>query len=939
VSATTPGGRTPAAGTGGASRSRPGGLPAAVLRSAPGTAALVAIVVAIMAFALAAGPLWFDRSAGAALPAMLGAVSTGRLGLEFEQQGRIAAGTADPMGGVAAAGDVIRAALPPSILGSVGERVDVVDSAEYPVLDPPVTITRLTLRVQPSAATGITYTAGRAPTGTAPPIDPGAYPDGTPVWATVYEAAVSNTTADELNLHVGDTLSLLPSQNSYAGAGVVITGLFDVNDPEDPRWFSDATLEAPVEVRVSSEVTLYHAVALLSPDAYPTLIGAGADAAATPPSRYRWRFPVDPAAAGTADPTALAADLATLEATYPYPGGVSTPGLSTGLPELLDAYQLQRQVADTAFLLAGIGPLVAGAGIVALVAAALARRQRPAVLMARARGAGRMHLLLATAEASIVLAVVPAALGAGLAALVATGAGSGAAVRAAIVVALASMAILVAVTLPALRGTGSLRGRTPTSGGAARSRRVAEVFVVVVALAGAVLLRTRGGAAAGGSGVGVAAAGVPVLLALAGGIVVIRLFDAAVAGIGRLAARGRGLAGVHALRGLRRGAGGHDAALVILVVAVTAGVLSTVIAASLDRSQGSAAADEVGADYRISTTASGGFPTGLDLAALGSIGPTATITATGANLAAPTIAITPVGVVGLDPEAYRRVVDGTLVDPGLDAALATVATGPGAVGTPSNPVPLVVSGRLAGKIGLAPGTALTISLTGTAVPAVVSAVVPVLTGLPASTGVVVRAGDLRSLVPNRTLPVTTALVRAPPSAAGDIGRVVAPYAGQLEVASRADVLATIRSAPLAATIRDGFRLALLLSAAFAVVVIVAALAQSLALRAREVLILRSLGMPGRDAAWTVVAAVGLTVVVAMAAGLALGAGVAWLAVPDLGVERLAGTSAPAVPVVDATSVLPGVLGPAVAGIVAVVAGLLVAGRAGAASPHLLADEP
>jgi hypothetical protein len=364
-----------------------------------------------------------------------------------------------------------------------------------------------------------------------------------------------------------------------------------------------------------------------------------------------------------------------------------------------------------------------------------------------------------------------------------------------------------------------------------------------------------------------------------------------------------------------------------------------VIAATLDGTQRQAAADSVGADFRVEAISRGGFPAGLDLAALARIGPEATVVERVGTLAAQSVAGEPVVMAGIDPAAYRRVVEGTLADQGLAAALARPAAGSGALGTETNPLALVLGARLASRDGLAPGARVTLTMGGGAVPGVVDAVVGSLPGVPADVGLAVRVDDLRAVSPGVGLPAMVAFVRAPEDAAVAIGAVLAPYAGQLVVTSRGDLVSSLRNAPLAATIRTGFLLALLLAAAFAAVVVVATLAQSLALRARETVILRALGVPAVLAASTVVAAVGLTVVVAIATGLGLGAGVAWLTVPGLGIERLAGTSAPAPAVIEVWSLVLGAAGPAVAGVLAVLVGLVVGARASGGAAHLLADEP
>ena len=97
--------------------------------------------------------------------------------------------------------------------------------------------------------------------------------------------------------------------------------------------------------------------------------------------------------------------------------------------------------------------------------------------------------------------------------------------------------------------------------------------------------------------------------------------------------------------------------------------------------------------------------------------------------------------------------------------------------------------------------------------------------------------------------------------------------------------------------------------AFAAVVVGAAFAQALALRTREMAVLRALGLNARGVVAVVVGELGLTIGVAGGAGVALGLAIAWLAIPGLGIERFAGTlGAPAV-AVDLPGALAAVGGP------------------------------
>jgi hypothetical protein len=214
-------------------------LPAALLRAAPGASLLVGAAVMATAFALTAVPAWFSTSADATLPAMLAAVPAGQRGLEFEQAGVIQEDAADPLRGVVAAGDALQSALPASLQAIAGSRIDMVDSQEYLAFDAPVNVTRVALRIQPTAAAGITLSDGTMPTANraSQAVKNLVDADGNPVMASVIEVALSTTTAQVIGLHLGDDLALLPGSGRFGATVIRVVGLFTIADPADPRWF------------------------------------------------------------------------------------------------------------------------------------------------------------------------------------------------------------------------------------------------------------------------------------------------------------------------------------------------------------------------------------------------------------------------------------------------------------------------------------------------------------------------------------------------------------------------------------------------------------------------------------------------------------------------------------------------------------------------------
>ena len=489
-------------------------------------------------------------------------------------------------------------------------------------------------------------------------------------------------------------------------------------------------------------------------------------------------------------------------------------------------------------------------------------------------------------------------------------------------VAASAMAVLALLSI--FRATAEmLRAPTTSRPGAVARRagspdraRVATGLVVTGALAAAFVLHTSGGAWMNGASAITApsVAAVPLLLGLAGGLVLARSIGLAARLVaGAVAARTRGLGLAHALRGIAFGGGGRDLVLVIVVVAVGSGVLAATIAGSIARAEASGAAAEVGADFRIAARSPAGLPVTLDADALQQIGPTAIVRTGSATISAQTLASTFVTVAAVDPAAYAAVTGGTLVNPALRDALARASTlsDAGATLGTQPTVGLVASSGIARRLDLHAGTRVTVSVTGQPAVGEVVAVLDELPGMPAGMDVVIPGAQIPAAA---TVPAEI-LLRAGPTAAPRVDAAVGAFRSLLVITSRQDALDRRHDGIIPAAIRDGFAVALTLAALLAGLAVLLVLATTETARRREALVLVLLGMPEAAARRLVVNQAILTVVIAAAAGLALGAGVAWLTVPDLGLEHMADVTGPVAAVVDPAWLAVAVAGPLAAAVV------------------------
>ena len=890
------------------------------LRGAPLTIAALAGVIVIASFLATAAPLWFDHTSEAALASLLDAAPAGGSGLEFEETGHLNGSDEHPLEAVDAEGAKLLSQVPASIAGGLGPPIGLIDGQEYVALGAPQATTYLTPRIQPSMADAIRIYAGRSPTGR---VDFEQNDIGFGQVAVV-EVALSRATAEALLVGVGDRFNLthisargISQSNGYLR--MVVVGLFDVLDPSDPRWFDDHTLEVPSIRRINAEKFDYHAIALLSPDAYFAL---NFETGGT--LRYRWRFLLDPARPAAVGVDAFSTDLAKLARAFPFRAGAAVPGIAgvaTGLTPILDRYRAQRAVAATVVGLASVGAIVATAGALGLVVGALRRRREGTIRLARARGASLARLVgIGLVEALVV--VVPAAAAGWLAASAVLGARAAAGLTVSnpsttVAVGAYAAILLIAAAFGGARVSLASGRRTTERGIDARNRRrVLDGLVVVAAIALALGLQSRPGTDPTAPADATRAAA-PALLALAGAVILLRLFDGLVAGLARVSRGGRGFVLVHAARSLARGPRTHELPLLVLLVAVASGAFATTVTTTITRTQSLAAEAAVGADFRVQSANPGPLPPNLDLAALAAIGRTAVDARDQGSLKATGPAPLGVDVVGIDATAYRDVVAGTAVDPGLpDGFYAAVpATGPGA---PLPPLQLMVPAGLAADAGIHAGDTVQLTMGTATAAAVVAAIGDPIPSMSLGRGVLAPLAALKAAFPDRTLLATQVFVRAAPAAQPAIEAVIEPYAPGVQLFTLTDALAGLRASPLVGAIETAFLAAEVIAIAFAVIVVGASAAQSLALRSHELSLLRAIGLPDGRALAVVALELLSTVVVAVVAGLGLGLATAQLVVPGIGLGQLVGAAASAAPTAEPIGLLEAALAPALAALIAVV---------------------
>lgn len=499
----------------------------------------------------------------------------------------------------------IRSRFPEPLPDVVGPAAVVIDSVRFQLstLQGDVELalnSLLTFRSQ-TADDDLAIVAGRTPRAVDTlAVLPGPTPEDPGVDVPLFEVALSGTTMERLGLAIGDRVLAAadPGDPLARQAGLIdlsafvveIVGEVELSDPSLPVWWGDPRLHRPAQIDTGTSTT-YFAFGWVPPEAgmFP---GQG-----SLPARVDWRFPIvpDKVSGGAADATlAGARELSALNA-----------GLAPSFNTLVSTSRLDRVLAieaarrSVALNVLRLGmTAIGGVGVAVLVLLALLlgerRRERTALTMGR--GASRGQLFAATVVEAILLAVLGGLAGLGTSMVLVRGDVASQDLVVVIGVAAASAMALVLGSAGGFRRP--LRDLLVDDRRPRRSsirQTVVEIAIVLVAVAGVVALRRRGVDATEPDSFVVA---VPVIVGLAGGLVMRRLYRLPLRAAAAAASRQRGLA---IPIGLARGARGDLAGpmVVVVVLAVAVGLFAGAVATTITDGQTIAAWEDVGAVARV----------------------------------------------------------------------------------------------------------------------------------------------------------------------------------------------------------------------------------------------------------------------------------------------------------------------------------------------------
>jgi putative ABC transport system permease protein len=847
------------------------------------------VLVLVTALIVAIAPRAFVRLADGALRGEVATARSSDRNVALQEETRLA--PSGP-GGLDRGLDKNEARIPAAVRALFVDRSFVVDTPRFAVTDGSSTPSTVRFRFQSGAPDHVGIVAGRLPTGATRELQ--ITPAGTEekVTLTVLEVALSTESAAQIGAAAGDTLALEADSTDRLAFGhndrvaVDVVGIFKVTDPAENYWLDDTSLDLPTTRDINANLSVVDATALLAPEAYAPLI-AVTDSSSLP-LRYAWRYFIDPdrLASGTLD--ALTVDLRRMESIFPRVAtGLGQGGtiLRSSLLRIVEAEGVRWRSAEVVLTVAAIGAATVAAAAVALGGLLVVARRRSAIALWRGRGASFAQVLGAALIEGFFL-TVPAALAGGLLAraLLPDGPDRATAVATGLL-ALATIAALLALTAPVAASRvnpASGQARSATIRRVGPRRIVAEGVVIILAVAGAILLRDRGVRGASSAGELAAAdplvAAVPALAGIAAGLIVVRLFPLPMRAFAALASFGRGLVPVLAMRRLTRGAG----AAPILLVLLATGTIATFAAATfahLGRAADLVAWHDVGAPYRLNGAA-GPIPGGTDVhrvtgleASAAAFRGTAALGASGAQ----------VELLAVDTADYVDVVRGTPADPGLPPELLARAT---------EPFPAIVSstfGSGSGRIEL--GQVFQVSIGAKRVSLRAIEVRDTFATFDAGSRFAVVARD--QLTAGGVTPtVTTIFARAPIENAAALRTEIHDAAPGVVLESRAEESAAIRDSPVARAVSVGAGFALLVAGAYAALAVASALALAGAARAVEVVHLRLLGMSRREALGLALVEHGPTVAIAFAVGVGLGLGLFIMVEPALGLQAIVGSDLP-----------------------------------------------
>ncbi|MEU6808171.1 ABC transporter permease [Streptomyces sp. NPDC046831] len=641
------------------------------------------------------------------------------------------------------------------------------------------------------------------------------------------EAAVTAETARRLHIEVGSVLHV-PAL-ARPSLAVHVTGILTPRAPRGSYWATEPVLRTPVLARVLSsdpDPPKYWVGALLiAPEAAPALLGTAGN-----PIRY-WHLAPDTGTLHARDLRGLKSAVAGLESG---PGLErlrrlvhSDAGAGTDLDDVLLSYGGLRGGIAPLIAVAALGTATVAAIVLTLLGGLAADRRRSELALLRARGASLRGLTGRLLAETAVIAVPAGALGL-VAALLAVPEGR-------LAYAAGAAAAVTVVACAALPLRAALAHRTARLHGAredavsvrpSRRRTVAELTLLVLAVGAVEALRRRGVApapdASGASGDQLVALA-PVLVGVIAALVLVRLYPLPLRRLARPAGRLRGVVAHLSLARAGRTSVSAVLPLLALLTALTTAAFGGSVLAGVNTARDQAAVGALGADARVEGIIE--LPAGLPGEVRRTRGVRQVTELSLAYQARPEEGERPVPLAGVDPGGYAALAARTGLGPFPRDELERPARG--------TPLPALASPTVARIHGTRPfpvrlgdGSLVTVRI------AVVRERTPAVSG--ADFLVVDRAGLSREAA----LP-TALLVTGPGVDAHALRRAVGDAAA---VRIRSEERAQYADSPLQSGAERVYTAAVVAGAGYAVLALLLALLRAAPERAALLARLRTMGL-------------------------------------------------------------------------------------------------
>ena len=877
------------------------------LRSDGMVVAVLILLAFTTSFATTATPKLLNEAADAALVDSAGAAPPARSNLTFARDGRIAPFEGEPFPRVEEQLEVLEAGLGPMLSRAVASRDFMIDSVTFELRDIPADPREPLTRwfwfryIDGIQDDGVTVVQGRLPQTADPFVGVvdlcGEDETCDEMVVPRYETALTEATADFLRLEVGDQLLLDPDLDNFRNRGLPrsqldyqvvleIVGIVELGDETADVWYGDTQLHRPTVIPAPLGGFLVYGTGLLAPEDYGRFLED------TQPTRmsYDFRYFLDYTTFDSRHLDELAQEVNALSLEFGPDGNSETPALQTGVDQIAEDFAEERSLTITYSSLVVVG-LIGLLGATAIVLASLAaHRRRDVTVLTRGRGAGSASLAWASFWEGVVMFVPSSLIGLWAAQALVSGAGAERALLWSIGVGIAMAALFTLAAVPTVAGDlGKLLAGRP--GGAGGLRRVViEVLMVILAGAAAALLSRRGVTEeTAETGIDLLLMATPLLLALAAGVVLLRVAPYAARLASAVGGRARGVVGLIGFRTTARRSLPAQLPPVVVLIAVAVATFGATLLATVSETQEVGSWHTIGADYRIE-------PFGEDFTIspqlvvddLEGVEATADGTVLDAQVENEGVMRGNIQLLAVDLADYVTVTRDTPANPAFQGSILNPIP-QFDVGTESNPIPAVVSG-LWPEGNPRVGEHLTLVTDHRQVVIIVDEIREDFPGLDGARPFAVMSRSLLGLANDQIdLNPRRRYVRAPSPNTEDLIEAIEGQQRGVRVLSRQTTLQQIQDTPTVSTVESLNRAALAVAAALAVVAVVGGFALTANERNRDIGYLRAVGLSRRQMTWVTFTEQLPSAILAIVVGVAVGVGVSHLLAPSLDLSPLTGT--------------------------------------------------